>query len=71
MITYVKDRAGHDLRYAIDPSKTIREFNWQPTIMFDEGIKQTIQWYLDNKAWWEEILNGEYKNYYKKIYEVR
>ena len=71
LITYVKDRAGHDLRYAIDPSKTIREFNWQPTIMFDEGIKQTIQWYLDNKAWWEEILNGEYKNYYKKIYEVR
>ncbi|MGI6360281.1 MAG: dTDP-glucose 4,6-dehydratase [Acholeplasmatales bacterium] len=71
LITYVKDRAGHDLRYAIDPSKTIREFNWQPTIMFEDGIKQTIDWYLENKEWWEAILNGEYKNYYKKMYEER
>jgi len=71
LITYVKDRAGHDLRYAIDPSKTIREFNWQPTILFDEGIKKTIKWYLDNKDWWQNIINGEYQNYYKKMYEER
>lgn len=69
LITYVRDRAGHDLRYAIDPSKTIREFNWQPTITFDEGIKGTIQWYLDNKDWWEEIISGEYQNYYKRMYD--
>lgn len=71
LITFVKDRAGHDLRYAIDPSKTIKEFNWQPTVSFDQGIKLTIQWYLDNKKWWENILDGEYKNYYKHMYEER
>jgi len=71
LITFVKDRAGHDLRYAIDPSKTIREFNWQPTTSFEEGIKKTIQWYLDNKQWWQNILDGEYKNYYKKMYNER
>lgn len=71
LITFVKDRAGHDLRYAINPSKTIREFNWQPTVSFDQGIKLTIQWYLDNKKWWENILDGEYKNYYKHMYEER
>lgn len=71
LITYVKDRAGHDLRYAIDPSKTIREFNWQPTTSFEEGIKKTIQWYLDNKSWWQNILDGEYKNYYKNMYDER
>jgi len=71
LITYVKDRAGHDLRYAIDPSKTIREFNWQPTTMFEDGIQKTIQWYLDNKEWWQNILDGEYKNYYSKMYNER
>lgn len=71
LITYVTDRAGHDLRYAIDPAKTIKEFNWQPTIMFDDGIKQTIQWYLDNKEWWENIINGEYQTYYDEMYKER
>src|SRR5690554_6408375 len=55
LITYVKDRAGHDMRYAIDPSKIRRELGWEPTILFDEGIKMTIKWYLDNRSWWENI----------------
>lgn len=71
LITYVTDRKGHDLRYAIDPSKTIKEFNWQPRIGFDDGIKRTIDWYIQNKQWWEEIISGEYKDYYKKMYEGR
>lgn len=71
LITFVKDRAGHDLRYAIDPSKTIREFDWQPTISFDDGIKKTIKWYLDNQTWWKNILDGAYQDYYKKMYEER
>jgi len=69
LIIYVKDRPGHDLRYAIDPSKIKNELGWEPTISFDEGIKKTIKWYLDNKQWWENIINGEYKNYYEKVYE--
>lgn len=71
LITFVKDRAGHDLRYAIDPTKINKELGWLPTTNFDEGIKRTIKWYLDNKDWWENIINGEYKNYYKKMYENR
>lgn len=68
LITYVKDRAGHDMRYAIDPSKTRRELGWEPTTLFDEGIKQTIKWYLDNRSWWENIISGNYKDYYEKMY---
>ena len=68
LITYVTDRAGHDLRYAIDPTKMETVLHWVPTYNFDTGIKQTIQWYLDNKSWWENILNGEYKNYFDKQY---
>lgn len=71
LITYVTNRKGHDLRYAIDPSKTIKEFNWEPRIGFDDGIKLTIDWYIQNKQWWEEIISGEYKDYYKKMYEER
>jgi len=71
LITYVTDRKGHDLRYAIDPSKTIKEFNWKPRIGFDDGIKLTIDWYIQNKQWWEEIISGEYKDYYNKMYEGR
>ncbi len=71
LITFVKDRAGHDLRYAIDPSKTIREFNWQPSISFEVGIRKTIKWYLDNISWWQDILSGEYQDYYKKMYDER
>jgi dTDP-glucose 4,6-dehydratase len=71
LITFVTDRAGHDLRYAIDPSKTKNELGWEPTTLFDEGIKKTIKWYLENKIWWENIINGEYKNYYEKMYGGR
>jgi dTDP-glucose 4,6-dehydratase len=71
LITFVTDRPGHDRRYAIDPTKITRELGWQPTTMFDTGIRKTIKWYLDNRAWWEEILNGEYQNYYAKMYGNR
>ncbi len=71
LITYVTDRAGHDMRYAIDPTKITNELGWEPTTSFDEGIKRTITWYLDNKEWWENILSGEYQNYYAKMYEDR
>lgn len=71
LITYVKDRAGHDMRYAIDPSKTRRELGWEPTTLFDEGIKMTIKWYLDNRDWWENIISGDYKDYYEKMYGDR
>jgi len=71
LITYVKDRAGHDMRYAIDPSKTRRELGWEPTTLFDEGIKMTIKWYLDNRSWWENIISGDYKDYYEKMYGDR
>lgn len=71
LITYVKDRAGHDMRYAIDPSKTKRELGWEPTTLFSEGIKKTVRWYLENRNWWENIISGEYKNYYKKMYGDR
>ena len=71
LITYVKDRAGHDMRYAIDPSKTRRELGWEPTTLFDEGIKKTIKWYLDNRSWWENIISGDYKDYYEKMYGNR
>lgn len=68
LITYVSDRAGHDLRYAIDPEKLENELGWKPVYNFDTGIVQTIQWYLDNKSWWENIVNGEYQAYYEKMY---
>lgn len=71
LISFVTDRPGHDRRYAIDPAKITRELGWQPTTMFDTGIRKTIKWYLDNRAWWEEILNGEYQNYYAKMYGNR
>lgn len=69
LITFVKDRAGHDLRYAIDPTKISNKLGWEPTILFDEGIKKTIDWYLDNKEWWENILSGDYNDYYQKMYK--
>ncbi len=68
LITYVKDRAGHDLRYAIDPTKISSELGWTPETKFDDGMKKTIQWYLDNTKWTDEIKNGEYAEYSKKIY---
>lgn len=62
LIEYVSDRPGHDRRYAIDPTKIKTELGWQPKILFDEGIQKTIQWYLDNRIWWERIISGEYQN---------
>jgi dTDP-glucose 4,6-dehydratase len=71
LITFVKDRPGHDLRYAIDPTKIKNELGWEPKTRFEDGIKKTIKWYLDNKEWWEEIISGEYQNYYEKMYGNR
>ena len=71
LITYVKDRAGHDLRYAIDPAKIHSELGWLPETTFEDGIEKTIKWYLDNKEWWQDIINGEYRNYYEKMYGNR
>ena len=71
LITFVGDRKGHDLRYAIDPAKIHSELGWLPTTKFDDGIKQTIAWYLDNKPWWENIISGEYQQYYEKMYSNR
>lgn len=71
LISYVTDRLGHDQRYAIDPAKIVSELNWQPKTNFDLGIKKTIQWYLDNRSWWQEILSGDYQKYYDKMYSNR
>lgn len=71
LITYVTDRKGHDMRYAIDPTKIRQDLGWEPTTMFDEGIKRTIRWYLENKEWWENIISGEYANYYERMYANR
>lgn len=70
-INFVKDRAGHDMRYAIDPTKMHNELGWLPATQFEVGIKKTIQWYLDNRPWWENIISGEYQNYYAKMYDNR
>lgn len=71
LIQYVTDRPGHDQRYAIDPTKIHNELGWLPETKFDDGIKKTIRWYLDNKKWWENIISGEYQNYYEKQYGNR
>ena len=71
LITHVADRKGHDMRYAIDPTKIHSELGWLPETMFKDGIKKTIQWYLDNREWWETIVSGEYRNYYEKMYGNR
>ncbi len=67
-ITYVADRKGHDLRYAIDPAKIHEELGWTPETAFHDGIKKTIEWYLGHTDWWEEIVSGEYRNYYQSMY---
>ena len=71
LITFVADRKGHDLRYAIDPAKMHAELGWEPETPFQEGIRRTIAWYLDNRAWWEEIVSGEYRLYYERMYGNR
>ena len=70
-ITYVKDRPGHDRRYAIDSSKLQNELGWVPQIGFDEGMAMTVKWYQDNQDWWEEIKSGSYMEYYAKQYAGR
>nr|WP_321245600.1 dTDP-glucose 4,6-dehydratase [uncultured Psychroserpens sp.] len=68
LITYVKDRPGHDLRYAIDASKINKELGWEPSVTFEEGLKITIDWYLDNSTWLKNVTSGEYQSYYNKQY---
>ena len=71
MITFVTDRKGHDMRYAIDPAKIHRELGWLPETRFADGIKKTIAWYLENKDWWQTIISGQYRDYYEKMYANR
>ncbi len=71
LITYVQDRPGHDRRYGIDPTKITQELGWKPKHNFETGIKETIQWYLNNKEWWTRIQSGEYQDYYAKQYGER
>ena len=71
LITYVADRQGHDLRYAIDPTKIHTELGWLPETKFADGIGRTIDWYLAHRAWWEEIVSGEYQSYYARMYGER
>ena len=71
LITYVTDRKGHDMRYAIDPTKIHDELGWLPETKFVDGIQKTIKWYLENQDWWKEIISGEYQNYYEKMYGDR
>jgi|TARA_B100001093_G_scaffold119980_1_gene112665 dTDP-glucose 4,6-dehydratase len=68
LITYVKDRAGHDLRYAIDSSKLKNELGWEPSLQFEEGIEKTVNWYLNNKDWLDNITSGDYQDYYNRMY---
>ena len=70
LIKYVTDRPGHDLRYAMDPTKITTELGWKPEHTFETGIKETIDWYLNNKEWWENIISGEYRNYFAKQYKM-
>lgn len=71
LIKFVTDRPGHDMRYAIDPAKIETELGWKPKYTFDTGIRQTIEWYLNNKEWWQNILSGEYANYFENQYGKR
>ena len=71
LITFVKDRAGHDLRYAIDPAKIENEFNWKPSINFESGLEKTVEWYLANEEWLKRVTSGAYQNYYELYYKNR
>ena len=68
LITYVKDRLGHDARYAIDSTKLQKELGWEPSLQFEEGIEKTVKWYLDNEEWLENVTSGDYQKYYEKMY---
>lgn len=69
LITYVRDRPGHDRRYAIDNTKITTQLGWSPAYMFEEGIKMTIQWYLEHRGWMEQITSGSYQSYYTTMYQ--
>lgn len=71
LITYVTDRKGHDLRYAIDSNKLKKELGWEPSLQFEEGIEKTVKWYLDNQEWMENVTSGEYLKYYQEMYSNR
>ena len=71
LITYVKDRAGHDLRYAIDSSKLQKDLGWKPSLQFEEGLEKTVEWYLENTEWLNNITSGDYQKYYDKQYVKR
>lgn len=71
LITYVTDRAGHDLRYAIDSTKLQQELGWEPSLQFEEGIEKTVRWYLDNQEWLDNITSGDYQHYYEEMYKNR
>lgn len=71
LITFVKDRAGHDLRYAIDSAKIQKELNWKPSLRFEEGLEKTVKWYLDNEPWMKNVTSGEYQKYYETQYSKR
>ena len=70
-ITFVKDRAGHDLRYAIDSSKLQKELGWKPSLQFEEGLEKTVDWYLSNEKWLNNVTSGDYQKYYEKQYVTR
>jgi dTDP-glucose 4,6-dehydratase len=71
LITFVKDRAGHDMRYAIDPTKLENDLGWTPSITFEEGLEKTVEWYLENTEWLERVTSGAYQSYYDDQYEKR
>lgn len=71
LITYVTDRLGHDVRYAIDSTKLQRELGWEPSLQFKDGIEKTVEWYLDNKVWLDNITSGDYESYYERMYSNR
>ena len=68
LITYVADRKGHDMRYAIDYRKLQKELGWEPSLQFEEGIEETVKWYLDNQEWMDHVTSGEYQKYYEEMY---
>lgn len=71
LITYVTDRKGHDLRYAIDSTKLKEELGWQPSLQFEEGIERTVRWYLENQPWLDNVTSGNYQRYYVEMYSKR
>ena len=71
LITYVTDRKGHDMRYAIDSRKLQKELGWEPSLQFEEGIEETVKWYLNNQEWMDNVTSGDYQKYYDNMYKDR